>query len=213
MQRAFCVLLRLCLRLVEVGLDAHLAFVGGLTRLLTLQHPSHVVRNETQCLHAFLVLDHFFGFIAVDNVPILRGNNGHRGDLEILVDGVKCSAGTASAAGYDGSCGLVEEEPLCIVENAVEYAFEAACHAGKVYGRADDHAVGILDLFNERIDAVVVKHTLPLAPAGTAVDTAADGTLADPKDFGVNAPLFELLCNFGQSGKGAAVLVRAAVDE
>ena len=46
-----------------------------------------------------------------------------------------------------------------------------------------------------------------------AADAAADGRRADPENFRLHAAGFERLCDLLQGSVGAAVFVRAAVDE
>ena len=73
-------------------------------------------------------------------------------------------------------------------ENPIHEAHEAAIHAGKIYRRAEDEAIGILCLFDEIIHDVV-KCAASQPGAASAGHTPLDGFLADPEHFGFNTRL------------------------
>ena len=62
------------------------------------------------------------------------------------------------------------------------------------------------------LDRIAAEYTA-VVPALPAAHTAADGIAAEPEDLRFNAVFVELCRNLGQRGIGAAVLMRAAVDQ
>lgn len=68
-----------------------------------LQKPRHVVPQRTHCLQALGVLLHIAGHATEDIVPVLRGYDGHIGNLEILVQALH-SADRAAATAYPHRC-------------------------------------------------------------------------------------------------------------
>ena len=149
----------------------------------------------------------------MDAVPILGGHHRHGGDGEVLVELVKGVAGPATAAGDHGGGRFVEEQPLGVVEHPVQQALQPPRDAAEIDWGAHHQAVGLDDLLDALIDAVIVENTAALAPAGSAVDTPPDELIADPEDLGLDLMLLELSRHLGQGGVGAALFVGATVDE
>ena len=108
---------------------------------------------------------------------------------------------------------FVEEQPLGVVEHPVQQALQPPRDAAEIDWGAHHQAVGLDDLLDALIDAVIVENTAALAPAGSAVDTPPDELIADPEDLGLDLMLLELSRHLGQGGVGAALFVGATVDE
>lgn len=71
------------------------------------KQPRHVAPQSAHRLQPLGVLGGFAGCAPVDAVPVLRRNDGHVQDGEILVESVECGRRSATAADSDGSRRLV----------------------------------------------------------------------------------------------------------
>jgi len=149
----------------------------------------------------------------MDAVPILGGHHRHGGDGEVLVELVKGRSGSAPAAGDHCRAQLAGHPASAGIEQPVEEALQPPRDAAEIDWGAHHQAVGLDDLLDALIDAVIVENTAALAPAGSAVDTPPDELIADPEDLGLDLMLLELSRHLGQGGVGAALFVGAAVDE
>jgi hypothetical protein len=181
-------------------------------RFDTLKKPSHILCQHTYGLQAFLVFFYFFGGIAVDLIPILRGHDGHIVHHKIFIDNLKRSRCAAASAGNDSRCGLALHLAACREEKSVEEGCDLSRNARVIDGRADDDAVDLVEIIDDVV-YLIVKGAEPRFAAKSADDTARDGLFAEINDLCFDAVLFKDLLCFCECGIGTAEFVRAAVDQ
>lgn len=77
---------------------------GILSRFDALHNPRHIATKRAHGLHALFVAHDFLGRVSMDLVPILRTNNYHIRNGEVLIQLVeRCRCAPATAAGNSGS--------------------------------------------------------------------------------------------------------------
>ena len=69
-------------------------------------HPGHVATQRPHGLHALLVLGGLSWRLAIDHIPVLRADNGHVEDGEVLVQTVEGSRGSTSATDHHAGAWL-----------------------------------------------------------------------------------------------------------
>ena len=79
--------------------------------------------------------------------------------------------------------------------------------------RASEHKAVCRLRLPDKLDDRTAEDAFAFLAAAAAADAAADGRRADPENFRLHAAGFERLCDLLQGSVGAAVFVRAAVDE
>ena len=185
-------------------------------QLLALEEKRHIAAEDAHDLHALEVLPHLVRIGAVHHVPVAGGDDRHLHQAEILVQLVP-GGGRARAARGDDGCRGLEREPVAAavevgVERAVEEGSDAAGRAAPVHGRAEHEAVVVPGDVQKFVDRVI-EHALVLLDAGLACDAAGQGLVADPDDIGINAFRAQRVAHLAQRGEGAALRMRAAVDQ
>ena len=179
-----------------------------------LDHPSDISPECAHDLHAFLVAQDFLRGVAVDHGPVLTGGEGHAADDEILLQLIKggCCAGAARAD--DAGADLAAQRPAAGVEHAVHERGNGAAGGSVMNRGADNQRIAGGHFVKRFVYAVIHKDTAAIVlAAAAAADASADGTVADPEDFGFNALGIEGFFDLAQSGIGAASLIRTAVDQ
>ena len=81
-----------------------------------------------------------------------------------------------------------------------------------MYRRAENEAVGLLRLLCKFVDRAA-EDALARLRAAAARDAAADRLVADPEDLGVDPLRLQRPRDLPQCRIGAAILMRAAVDQ
>ena len=153
----------------------------------------------------------------MDHVPVARAHNGHVRDGEELLHVVEGGCGAGASGGRDGRGGLeaqyVGRARFAVgVEQAVHKAHEGAGGMGIVDGRAEDESVRLLGTGAKLVDGIVEDASAGLA-ATPARHAAGGGLGADPEDLAFDSMRIKRRGDFGKRAVGAAVLVRASVDE
>ena len=153
----------------------------------------------------------------MDVVPVPGAHHGHLRDGEELVDVVKRRRGAGAAGAEHGGGRLVGEHvwlpraPIG-VEQAVHKA-EQAAGGMRVMDRSAKHkAVGVRGELAELV-YLVVEHAAAELVATAACRAPSDRLGANPKDLCLHALLGKRARNFLKGAVGAAVLMRASVDE
>ena len=185
---------------------------GSLARLNAAQEPRHVFAEGAHGLQPLLVAQDLLRRVAVDLIPVLRGDDRHGVDAEIFVQTVKGSAGTAAATGDNGGCGLSRQLPRSAVEQAVEEGARLRGGTGVIDRRTDNNSVELLQSGGKRVHAVV-KNAGGAALAAAAGNALGDRPGADVDKLGVDAVLFQGCTDLIQRGICTALRVRASVQQ
>ena len=184
----------------------------SLAGLDAAQHPCHVAGQIAHDLHALLVLGGLLGIGAVDHGPVGGVDQRHLIEGGNLHHGVQGADGTGAAgAGHHGGR-LVAQIPPGGVGQPVHEAQHAGGGSGIVHRRAENDAVRLLDQ-GQHIHHRAAEDALTSLGAAAAAHTAAHRGPADVEDGGLDAFLVEDLGHLGESSIGAALFVRAAVDQ
>ena len=191
------------------------AAAGGGDAAGGFEQEGHVVGEGPHGLHAFCVQGSLAGFAAVDDVPVLGGDDGHVHHLEGEVEGFETGRRAAPAADGDGRCRLTCDRVSVGEEGALDDGQQGAVGLAVVDGGADYQRVGVGEALADAVADVVVEDAAACARclASAAGDAAADGFVADPEGFGVDAILLQLSRDFAERGGGVALLSGASVDE
>ena len=104
-----------CGRFVRRERDAG-CFAGG----KTVQEIGHVVAEDAHGAQALAVFLYLLRGLAVDGVPVARGNNGHLHDGGIFEKLFKGGGGAAAARRDNDCCGLVRQLTASGLEQPVE---------------------------------------------------------------------------------------------
>jgi len=183
------------------------------TELDALNEPCHICAEVAHDLQAFKVLHYIFRLVSVDVVPVCGRNNRHLCDCEVFVHNIEGSCCAAAASADDGSCRLVSKMLGSRIEDSVHDREHSARWMSVVNRCAENKTVGCFCLFDDFIADIVVENALAKLAAGTAGDTVAELTVAEPDDFCVDAVCIKCLFNFAKTCVSTALFVWTAVDE
>ena len=201
----------------EIRGDASLArgqgHTGGAPGLKTAEHIGHVLPQRAHYLESLKVLPDLIRRVAMDHVPILRGDDGHLGYHEIFIELVERDGRSGAARGGDGG-GRLHEEHFARggIEHPVHKGRHRAVCGGEVHRAAENEAVRRGGAVNEVIDAVVNEAPAAvIAPA--AAETAGYRLSADVEHLRFYPLTFKRGGDLGKRRGGAAVPVRASVHK
>ena len=180
-----------------------------------LDHPREVAGEMAHDLHAFFVLHDLLGTVAMHHGPILAGSDGHAGDGEVLIELIDGGGGAGTASTDNGGSGLAAHDGGTGIEHPVHQGSDGATGRGVMHRRAEDEAVALRSKIERTVDKVIAKDAAGGAglEAGVAAGTAADGLGAELEQFGFNALFVKNLFDFAKGGLGAAVRMRAAINQ
>ena len=177
-----------------------------------VQQPRHVASQVAHGLAAFLIQTNLLGVRAVHHRPVGRTDQRHFQKLGYLFHGVQC-IGRARAArtGHNG-CRFMAQIPPRAVCQTMHKAQHTARRRGIVYRCAENDRIGLL---HQRQDLRhrPAKHALPCLGTAAAAHTAAHRGRADVENRCLYAAFVQRGGNLAECGIGAALLVRAAVDQ
>ena len=151
-----------------------------------VQKPRHVAPELPHDLHALQVLPHVVGRAAVHHRPVAGSHHGHVEELDVLGELVERRRRARAARAGDDGGGLVAEVRAARIGKAVHQARHVARHGGIVDRAAENKGVRPGGLFDDLVH-YAAENALALAAAGAAADAPADGLVADPEDFDIDA--------------------------
>lgn len=148
----------------------------------------------------------------MDRIPVLRRDDGHVADGEILVELLEGGRGAAPAARNNRSADLARHAPLRRIEEPVEEGDKLPGRAAVIDRRADDQTVELLQPCLNLLHHVVAE-AVPRLEAVAAGDAARQGLLAQIEHLGLDSVLLQRGGHLAQGRMGAALTVGAAVDK
>lgn len=178
-----------------------------------MKNPRHI---SPQCAHRLKPLEilmHFFRRVSMHLIPVLRPDDRHAINGEVLIQLVECGRRTASATAHHRCGGFPREILSAGVKNAIHEGRQRPRRSRIMNRRAENEAVRLSRQLRKRIHAVVFPKAHSVFATETAADAARDGGGTDLKDFRFDFQLIQNVRCFAQSGVRAAVGVRTAVNE
>lgn len=176
------------------------------------EQPRHVLPQHAHRLQPLAVLAHIVGREAVDRIPVLRRDDGHVADGEILVELLEGGRGAAPAARDNRSADLARHAPLRRIEEPVEEGDKLPGRSAVIDRRADDQTVELLQPGLNLLHHVIAE-AVPRLEAVAAGDAARQGLLAQIEHLGLDSVLLQRGGHLAQGRMGAALTVGAAVDK
>ena len=151
-------------------------------------HPSHVTSKRPHRLHSLLVLSDLPRSLTIRHIPILRADNGHVQNREVLVQAVEGCRGSTSAAYHHTGTRLEFQFISQGIEYTVEQGTERTVRAAIINGRADTQSVdAILHSSPYLIIQVIVERTPCAVPSTHATgNTTLNGLFADADDLSLD---------------------------
>ena len=195
----------------QVGLVDGLLDARHPPGLDALQEPRHVLGERAHGLQPLLVPADVVRGEAVDLVPVLRGDQRHVADCEVLVQAVEGRGSPAPAAGHDGGSELSGHPGRVGIEEPVRERADLTRRASIVHRRAQDDGVELVQPLRQDVDVVPDRAPSPLG-AVSAVP-ASSGVVLDMVYLRLDTLLVEGVRDLLQGCVGAAVLLGATVDE
>ena len=191
--------------------------VGVVVRLRgeTACHPCEVVRQCAYGLHTLRVQLRLAFRRAIDDVPVLRGGDGHVAHLKGHVHRLERRRGTSSARHDNARDGLEGKDGPCGIKYALQHRQERAVGLAEIGRRAEKEGIGILRRLNQRVGDIVIKRAAQSASPRTCSTggAASDGPVAYMEKAGVKTLFPQDESRLRQRGKRVAVLARGAVDK
>jgi len=192
-----------------------IAASGGRGAAGGFEKERHVVGKGPQGLHSLGVKGGLAGLAAVNDVPVLGGDDGHVHHLEGEVQGLEGGCGAAAPANRNGGRRLPGYSVTIGVEGPLDNGEQGSVGLAVIHGRAHDQGVARGEFLAYPVADVVVKDASAASfrRTLTAGDAAAHGLVANPNYFAVNSVFLKLRRHFRKCGGGIAFLARTSVDE
>ena len=176
-----------------------------------LEQPRHVASQHPHRLQSFGILRRLAGQPSVHAVPVLRRDDRHVRDGEILVQPVERRTRPAPAANDHRCGGFVGQQFRTGVEDPVEQRAERSVRPGIIDGRSHDQPVRIAQGDAHLVVERIVEYAAPQVGALPAGDTSPHGFVPQLDDLRPYAFRFERPGHFGQGDEGIARMPRTSV--
>ena len=176
-------------------------------------HPCHVPSQRTHGLHAFLVECGLARRLPIHHVPILRGDDGHVENGEILVQSVESSRCAATTTHHNRG-GRLELQLLAQrVEHAVEECTERAVGAAIIDGGTNDESVdAVADRADDLLVDFIAERAASLATTHATGNATLHGLRSDTDDFRLHTFLLQGLRHLAQRQERIALPARTTID-
>lgn len=167
--------------------------------------------QRAHCLKSFGILKSFAGIAPVYAVPVLRGNNGHIKDSEILVQSVKRGGSSSTSANHHGSRRFILSQISTGIKQPVQQGAEASRRSAKINWRTDDDTIRCFQFAAQHQISFILKDADAFLLAFVTTDTSLYRTIADVDNFRYNTFFTQCLRYFRKRGKRIPVTVWASV--
>ena len=134
--------------------------------------------QSAHCLKSFGILKSFAGIAPVYAVPVLRGNNGHIKDSEILVQSVKRGGSSSTSANHHGSRRFILSQISTGIKQPVQQGAEASRRSAKINWRTDDDTIRCFQFAAQHQISFILKDADAFLLAFVTTDTSLYRTIA-----------------------------------